>query len=236
MPQTSVAPFFTEEYRRQERAYPGPEYSFFGSGQLTAGSGIVGAAPDGDFDTGAAAAANRIAENVEGSGGLILDRSAGIKFWARPQIAWVLVEPFTLGANPARFGIEIGSFNQVPPFTNPRVGEQVMQLFGRFDPVNGDDWRLTVNNGTTPAQTTVVLAGVAPLLIQRSYQLMLVYQPGAYVRAYVNGILGAEVTTVLPDQTAAENQYAGVFVTTEAAASRMRAFFNALRAQTPGIP
>ena len=186
-------------------------------GVLTAAALRTDSPPKPEMRAQAAAGA-QMAEGVEDVGvfpplseDMIGDRSQGFGLWTYPMIAWTRMRELSRDAGnaTAELGLEIGSFNVAPPFA-VSANRDVVQLFTEM---GTPSWKFRVNTSVGAGTLTLnTLAGVsAPGTVNAIYHLMIVYVPGQYVQAYVDGVLGFEQTTNLPDVTQVNARGVGVY-------------------------
>jgi len=193
------APWETEFHRRAPIIYPFS--SLMGFGFLSAGAARSVSVPRLLLNTNVGA--NRLCETAEDLG-LLLDDN-GKSQWQYPTIASVVMAPGIPG-NPVdslcQAGFSIGSSNALTDPANPGFG--LAKLF--YDCFNLR-WMLRTAKGDGTAYVDTALAGVtlAPL-DGTPLRVMLVYNPGVSVQAYVNGVLGATAATSIPIATSASNQ------------------------------
>lgn len=131
-------------------------------------------------------------------------------------------------------GIGMGSYLAVPPDPATTL-DNVIRLVVQMNTLT---WQLIVHPGNgVAAQSKTALVGVTAPVLGRVQHARIVYNPNAYVRAYVDGVLGAELTSGLPvvPPTTANNAYAMMLVTSGSLAGNCIAGFMGLRAFAMGL-
>lgn len=128
-------------------------------------------------------------------------------------------------------GIELGSYGAVPPDPATTV-DNVVRLVIEADTL---DWYLIVHKGdNASAASKTKLTGVNKAVAGRGQKVRLFYNPGQWVRAFVDSVMGAEVSSGLPvlAPTTPGTTSAGMLVTSGSASANVRAAFLGLRHQT----
>jgi len=213
MPYVSEPDFPTNIYRYSPR-----HSSFSFGGLVSGGAAFIDAVPS-TIITIPVVATPQIADVWETIGkrsGPVGNRYDGLKhplsargFWDRPMIAHthLTMRKFDIGNGTVKFGLGLGTYNLVPAalpaadFPADAL-HNVVHLYRTMDvaPI----WQLHVNTtkgGGT--QTTVTLGTVtAPVsILGDTHRLSIYYKPDEYIKAMIDGVLGAEITNIaqLPD-------------------------------------
>jgi hypothetical protein len=180
-----------------------------------------------EVDTGAVVAASKTRQCVEQFNARQMWNTGGLTFWDRRQRVRCRVLPYTVlngGDADASAGIQIGL-----ALNHPLTVQDFIRLSMAFDSINGFFYRLQVSDGV--GMTDVALTGVGAPAVGTAHELEFEFVPGDRVDAFVDGILGATVTTNLP--AGAINRGAGIFVGEDASGlDRIAAAFVGLEAYT----
>lgn len=119
----------------------------------------------------------------------------GHGFWRRIITLDALIVPRSTSgtlSGTSRSGIGMGAYAVVPP--NPATtNNNLIRLYWRAD---NNTWELLTHKGDGVATAVITnVTGVAAPVIGRCSKLRIEHNPGQYVRAYINGILGAEAAS-----------------------------------------
>lgn len=125
--------------------------------------------------------------DASGSGAVLFTKPWYVSVFARDLAIGSPLTPDTGG------GVAIGAPTAWPVPAND--ANPYIMLRSRHDALNSD-YVLIVNPAGGPTTTTVLTGPAAGLNLTRFMELS--FKPGEYVRAFLNGILGAEQTANLP--------------------------------------
>ena len=248
----NVAPWGYEEYRRNVRHYPFATALPTIIATLATSQAL--AVPIVRLTTGNAPLANRMIKTAE-TDGFGIDPwwsvADGQQFWERPGICSCQIQfpdtiPFPIVGGPDVYaGLCYFGIGQAQPWGGGALMFTAsIQLRAQLDLVD-PKWELFCNPGNFAAGNTIVLSGVddPPNLLalpSQGYRLMIEYQPQRYVKAFVNGKLGAVETNpaFLPPASPRRTSFlSSIFVSTGSLSSqRSVADFCNLRAQIIGQP
>lgn len=229
----SNPPFQTELHRRGLRVY-----SFEGipaAGVLSAGAARTLVVPVITLDSGVSAGAPKGAEAVENNLAQTFDYPGATTFWDHPMYASVLVKlmGFVAPDSNSAAGLVIGSESLATPSGAPGTG--LIQLYARGDTLT---WELLTARGNATAYTLTTLSGVtAPTGAGDHHRLSIYYQPGT-VYAYVDGVLGAQVSGGSVPNVGSNRQHGAGIISRcgSTAGDRTQASFNMLTVETMGAP
>lgn len=147
-------------------------------------------------------------------------------FWRRVLTLDALIIPRssagTLSAT-SRAGVGLGAYTVVPP-EPATTAINLVRLYYRADTLQ---WELLTHKGDgASAAVVTALSGVANPVNGRCSKVRIEHNPGQYVRAYVGGILGAEVASdfLLPPAANAFASCVSMFVESGSASANVRAW------------